>query len=200
MARYTGPKHRIARRLGVNVLEKTTGTLQRKLNIPPGLHGTKRRRKLSEFGIQLKEKQKAKAVYGLLEKQFKNLVKKAQEKKGDTGEMLISMLETRLDNLVYRLGFANTRFMARQLVGHGHINVDGKKVSIPSYQVKEGQVIALSSKMIKNPQIAKLLEEEIVVVPFIDKKAHAGKLLRMPNRSDVEVLFDTQLIVEYYSR
>ncbi len=200
MARYTGPKHRIARKLGVNVIEKTTGTLQRKLMTPPGLHGSKRKRKLSEFGIQLKEKQKAKAVYGLLERQFRNLVKNVQERKGDTGEMLISMLETRIDNLVYRLGLAKTRYMARQLVSHGHITVDGKKVTIPSFQVKEGQVIALSPKMIKNPQIVKLLEEETIIVPYIEKKVGAGKLLRMPKRSDVEVLFDTQLIVEYYSR
>lgn len=200
MARYTGPKHKIARRLGINVLEKTTGSLMRRLNVLPGVHGAKRKRKLSEFGVQLKEKQKAKAVYGLLERQFKNLVKNVQEKKGDTGEMLISMLETRLDNLVYRLGFAKSRFMARQLVGHGHITVDGKKLSIPSFQVKVGQVIALAPKIIKNVQVAKLLEEENILVPFIEKKASAGKLISMPKRGEVEVPFDTQLIVEYYSR
>ncbi len=200
MARYTGPKHKIARRLGINVLEKTTGTLARRLNVPPGVHGMKRKRKLSEYGIQLKEKQKAKAVYGLLEKQFKNLVKNVQEKKGDTGEMLISQLETRLDNIVYRLGFAKTRFMARQLVGHGHIMLDGKKVNIPSIQIEEGQIVTVNPKMLKNVQIAKLLEEETVVVPYLEKKAAVGRLLRLPKRGDVDVPFDTQLIVEYYSR
>lgn len=200
MARYTGAKHRIARKFGINVLEKTTGTLQRRLHVPPGVHGGKRKRKLSEFGIQLKEKQKVKAVYGLLEKQFRNLVKSVQEKKGDTGELLISRLETRLDNLVYRLGFAKTRYMSRQLVGHGHITIDGKKISIPSFQVKEGQVIAITPKMLQNHQLIKLLKEESVIVSFLERKGGAGKLIRLPKRSDVDVPFDTQLIVEYYSR
>src|SRR3989338_4955126 len=116
MARYTGPKHKLARRVGVNVLDKTSNSLMRRLNTPPGVHGAKRKRRLSEFGLQLKEKQKAKSIYGILEKQFKKLVETVQKKRGDTGELLISLLETRLDNIVYRLGFAKTRFMARQLV------------------------------------------------------------------------------------
>ena len=120
MARYTGPKHKLARREGVNILDKTSASLQRRLNVPPGIHGAKRKRKLSEYGHQLREKQKLKATYGLMEKQLNRLVKYVQKKKGDTGEMLISFLETRLDNIVYRLGFAKTRFQARQFVSHGH--------------------------------------------------------------------------------
>lgn len=200
MAKYTGPKHRIARRLGVNILDKTSASLQRRLSVTPGVHGAKRKKKLSEFGQQLVEKQKAKAMYGILERQFKTLVQSLQEQKGETGELIVSSLETRLDNIVYRLGFAKTRYMARQIVGHGHIVVNGKKVTIPSYAVKEGDVISISDKMQKNVQITKLLEEEKVILPFLEKKGPVGKLVRMPKTADVEVPFNTQLIIEYYSR
>ncbi len=197
MARYTGPKHRLARKEGINVLDKTSGSLQRRLNIPPGVHGKKRKKTLSEFGQQLREKQRAKSVYGLLEKQFKLLVQNVQNRKGDTGELLISFLETRLDNLVYRLGFAKTRYQARQFVGHGHIVVNGKKVTVPSYHVSEGDTVALSTKMQKMLDEA---EEEENMLPFLTKEKGVGTLIRMPKRDDVVVLFDTQLIIEYYSR
>lgn len=200
MARYTGSKHKLARREGVNILEKTSASLQRRLNIPPGVHGKKLKRRLSEFGLQLREKQKAKAVYGLLEKQFSNLVKTVQKKKGETGELIIELLETRLDNIVYRLGFAKTRFMARQLVSHGHILVNGKKLTIPSYEVKQKDVISLSSKISQNPHVLKLLEEKVEVLPFLERKAAVGTLKRMPTRADIQVPFDIQLIIEYYSR
>ncbi|OGH23786.1 MAG: 30S ribosomal protein S4 [Candidatus Levybacteria bacterium RIFCSPHIGHO2_02_FULL_42_12] len=200
MARYTGPKHRLARREGVNILEKTSASLQRRLTVPPGVHGRRRRRRLSEFGQQLREKQKAKATYGMLEKQFSRLVKTVQQKRGDTAEMILGLLETRLDNIVYRLNFAKTRFMARQLVSHGHTLVDGKKVTIPSYQVKEGSIISLSSKMGKNSLVVKLIEENLPILPFLEREATFGKLVRMPTLADVQVLFDMQLIIEYYSR
>jgi len=200
MARYTGPKHKLARREGVNVLDKTSASLQRRLTITPGVHGAKRKKKLSEFGIQLREKQKAKVMYGILEKQFKNLVQKLQKQKGETGELLIQLLETRLDNIVYRLGFAKTRFQARQLVSHGHVTLNGKKMTIPSHQVKEGDIIAIAPKMQKNVQVLKLMEEEKVILPFLEKKGTVGKLTKMPKRDDIEVPFSTQLIVEYYSR
>ncbi len=202
MAKYTGPKHKLARREGFNILGKESKSLQRRLNVPPGgLHGRKTKRRLSEYGEQLREKQKAKTIYGLLEKQFKNLVKKVRSKKGETGEMLISLLETRLDNVVYRLGFAKTRYMARQLVSHGHICVNGKKVDIASYQVKTDDVISISPKIQQNPQILKLLEEKDVnILPFLKREGPSGKLIRMPVRSEIEVPFDLQLIVEYYSR
>jgi small subunit ribosomal protein S4 len=197
MARYTGPKHRLARKEGINVLDKTSASLQRRLNVLPGVHGKKRKKTLSEFGHQLREKQRAKAVYGLLEKQFKNLVQKIQEQKGETGEMILQALETRLDNLVYRLGFAQTRYQARQFVGHGHILVNGKKVTIPSYAVKQGDTISLSAKMQKM-----IVEEKegSVLLPFLEKDKSMGKLARMPKREDLQIPFDTQLIIEYYSR
>ncbi len=201
MARYTGPKHRLARREGVNVLDKTSQSLQRRLNVPPGIHGRKRKKRLSEYGTQLREKQKAKAVYGLLEKQFKKLVQTVQKRKGETGEMIVSLLETRLDNLVYRLGFARSRTMARQFVSHGHVFVNGKKINIPSYQVKVDDVITISATIQKNPQIIELLnDKEIKILPFIKKQGVSGKLIRMPKKEDLEVPFDLQLIIEYYSR
>ena len=200
MARYTGPKHKLARREGVNILDKPANSLLRRLNVPPGLHGHKRHRRLSEYGQQLREKQKTKAMYGILEKQFRRMIDTVSSKKGDTGELLIALLETRLDNVVYRLGFAKTRFMARQLVSHGHVLVNGKKISIPSYQVMAGDVVALSGKMQKNPQVLTLFEEQLAVLPFLKKEGAAGKLVRMPKRDDVEVPFSTQQIIEYYSR
>jgi small subunit ribosomal protein S4 len=200
MARYTGPKHKIARREGVNLLDKTSASLQRRLNIPPGVHGRKRKRRLSEYGLQLREKQKAKAIYGMLEKQFRRLVDTVSRQKGDTEELLLSLLETRLDNVVYRLGFAKTRYMSRQMVTHGHVKVNGKKMSIPSYQVKEKDVIGVSDKMQKNPDIMKLMSEEQNILPFLSKDGNQGKLVRLPKREDIEVPFNTRQIIEYYSR
>ena len=200
MAHYTGPKHKLARREGVNVLEKTSASLMRRLNTPPGVHGKKKKRRPSEFGIQLREKQKAKAVYGLLEKQFKRLVDHVSKQKGDTEELLLSLLERRLDNIVYRLGFAKTRFMARQLVSHGHIRVNDKKMSIPSYEVKAGDIITLGAKMQKNALVLKTLEETKETVGFLEKKGGAGILLKMPSPADIQPLFNTRQIIECYSR
>ena len=199
MARYIGPKHKLARREGVNILDKTSSSLQRRLNIPPGQHGRRRKKRLSEFGQQLREKQKAKFVYGIMEKQFKNLFKAVEKKKGETDENLISLLETRLDNLVYRLGFSKSRFMARQMVSHGHVLVNGKRLNIPSYQVKLEDVISLSPKMQRNPKILESIQES-QTRPFLKREGASGKLTRIPKREDVEVPFDTQLIIEYYSR
>ncbi len=199
MARYTGPKHKLARREGVNILNKTSNSLARRLNVPPGVHGKKRTKKLSEYGTQLREKQKAKRSYGLLEKQFSNLVKNMQKKKGETGELLIAYLETRLDNVVYRLGFANSRAMARQMVVHGHVRVNDQKINIPSYHVKENDIITLSVKFQTNPSILQQ-EQESQILPFLTREGLSGKLLRMPKREDIEVPFSTQQIIEYYSR
>ena len=201
MARYTGPKHKLARREGVNILDKTSQSLQRRLNVPPGIHGRKRKRRLSEYGTQLREKQKAKTSYGLLEKQFKKLVQSVQKRKGETGEMIVALLETRLDNVVYRLGFAKSRNMARQFVNHGHILVNGKTVNIPSYQVKVDDVVSISPKVQKNPSVAELLgDKDLQILPFIKREGVSGKLLRMPKKEDLEVPFNLQLIIEYYSR
>lgn len=200
MARYRGPKHKLARREGINLLDKQSASLQKRLTIKPGIHGGKRARKLSEFGLQLREKQKAKNMYGVLEKQFSNMVADVQKAKGDTSEQIVARLEQRLDNVIYRLGFTKSRFMARQFVSHGHVLVNGKKLTIPSYVVKEGDVVELGAKIIKNPDVVKLLAEEKVVLPFLERKGHVGKLVRNPKREDVEVPFDVQMIIEYYSR
>ncbi|HZJ18257.1 MAG TPA: 30S ribosomal protein S4 [Patescibacteria group bacterium] len=201
MARYTGPKHRLARKVGVNILDKSSASLQRRLNITPGVHGKKRKRRLSEYGLQMKEKQKAKIMYGLMERQLKNLVKKVQTKRGDTGEMIFSLLETRLDNLVYRLGFAKTRFNARQFTSHGHILVNGKKVNIPSYQVRVDDEISVSDKIKDNPQLITASEEkEGNIMPFLKRNKLSGKLIRTPKKDDLELPFNIQLIIEYYSR
>ncbi|MBI2421127.1 MAG: 30S ribosomal protein S4, partial [Candidatus Levybacteria bacterium] len=194
------PKHKLARREGVNILDKSSQSLVRRLNIPPGVHGRKRKKRLSEFGVQIREKQKAKATYGLLEKQFHNLFKKVERQKKETGELLIALLETRLDNMIYRLGFANTRAMARQLVSHGHVLVNGKKLTIPSYQVRLDDIVSISPKIQKNSQIEKSLEERKDTLSFIKREGLSGKLVRMPEKEDVEVPFNVQLIIEYYSR
>lgn len=200
MARYTGPKHKLARREGVNVLDKTSNSLARRLNIPPGQHARKRKKRISEYGAQLREKQKAKVAYGLLEKQFKKLFQYAETQKDETGELLVALLETRLDNVVYRLGFSRSRAGARQLVSHGHILVNDKKINIPSYQLKADDIVSVSTKSQANPLILQAMEEKKEFVSYVVRKGASGKLLRMPKKEDIEVPFNTQLIVEYYSR
>ncbi len=200
MARYTGPKHKLVRREGVNILDKTSASLQRRLNIPPGQHGRKRKKRLSEYGEQLREKQKAKAMYGLFEKQFKKLFRDVEKQRGETGELFVAMLETRLDNIVYRLGFSRSRAGARQLVSHGHVLVNDKRVNIPSYQVKVDDVLTIDQKSSKNLLVAQAIEERKELLPFIERKGMVGKLSRLPEKDDVEVPFNTQLIIEYYSR
>lgn len=200
MGRYTGPKHRLARKEGINVLDKTSASLQRRLNIPPGQHARKRKKRLSEYGGQLREKQKAKSTYGLMEKQFKKLFKYAENQGGETGELLVALLETRLDNLSYRLGFAASRAGARQLVSHGHVLVNGKKVNIPSYIVKVDDVVTLSAKAQKNPAVLQAMEDKKEFLPYVVREGASGKLTRMPKKEDLEVPFNTQLIIEYYSR
>ncbi len=201
MARYTGPKHKLARREGVNLMDKSSASLARRLMIKPGVHGAKRsRRRLSEYGIQLREKQKAKAIYGVLEKQFKRLVTRLENEKGDTSELMLSLLETRLDSLVYRLGFAKTRFQARQFVSHGHVLINGKKVSIPSYQVAVSDKIEIDATIQKNPDVMAILAEKAELLSFIEREGTVGKLIRMPKKDDITVPFNTQQIIEYYSR
>ncbi len=200
MARYTGPKHKLARREGVNVLDKTSNSLARRLNIPPGQHARKRKKRISEYGAQLREKQKAKVAYGILEKQFKKLFQYAETQKDETGELLVALLETRLDNVVYRLGFSKSRAGARQLVSHGHVLVNDKKINIPSYQLKADDIVSINAKSQTNPLILQAMEEKKDFVPYVERKGSVGKLLRMPKKEDLEVPFNTQLIIEYYSR
>lgn len=196
MARYTGPKHRLARLEGVNILEKTSNSLERRLNIIPGIHGKRGRRKVSEYGLQLREKQKLKRIYGLLEKQFRKYVSQAQKSKANTENILVELLETRLDNMVYRAGLAKSRTHARQLVSHGHALVNGKKINIPSYAVKEGDEIALDAKMIKFVEE----KEDYATLPFILREKSSAKLVRMPKSEEVPNPVDYQLVIEFYSR
>lgn len=200
MARYTGPKRRLSRREGLPLFTKDIKALERKGALPPGQHGLRGRRRLSEYGLQLREKQKAKRFYGVLEKQFKRLMMQASKVKGATGLSLLQTLETRLDNVVFRLGFAKSRPQARQMVSHGHIKVMDKKMTIPSYTVKVGQTIAISDELSDNTQVKKSLEEVETLPQWLDRKATVGKVLRLPNRDEMEQSIDEQLIVEYYSR
>lgn len=203
MARYTGPKNRLARREGMDLGLKAGGALklQRRLTVPPGQHGQRGKRKVSEYGLQLREKQKVKRIYGVLEKQFSRYMVQASKQKGATGETLIMFLERRLDNVLYRLQLAQTRAQARQFVVHGHILVDGKKVNIPSYLIKNDQTITVSTKALTNPIIQTLLDEKSPVLPkWLERKAAVGHVIRFPQRQDVETDINEQLIVEYYSR
>lgn len=202
MARYTGPKHRLARREGYNVLGKVSASLERRLNQTPGQHGPKgSRRKVSEYGQQLREKQKVRRIYGVLERQFVNYMKEAQKQKGETGTVLLSLLEKRLDNVLYRLKIAKTRNLARQLVSHGHVQINSKRVNIPSYQVRIGEVITLSTKATNMPDVKKALDEKEFTVPsWLERKGPAGTIKSGPRREDVDAAINEQLIVEYYSR
>ena len=201
MARYTGPKSRIARRFGEAIFGPDKVLSKR--NFPPGQHGNNRRKKTSEYGVMLAEKQKAKYTYGVLEKQFRNMFEKAARTSGITGEILLQNLECRLDNVVYRLGIAPTRAAARQLVGHKHIIVDGEVVNIPSYAVKPGQIIGVLEKSKSLEVIANALAGfNHSKYPWIewDENTKSGKLLHKPERADIPENIKEQLIVELYSK
>ena len=201
MARFIGPKTKVARKFGEAIYGPDK--VFEKKNYPPGQHGANRRKKTSEYGTQLKEKQKAKYTYGLLERQFSNLFKRAQRTKGVTGEVLLGFLESRLDNVVYRLGIAPTRAAARQLVGHRHITVDGDVVNIPSYSVKAGQVIGVREKSKSLEVIASSLAcSNAQRYSWIEWDRHSmtGKFLNMPERSDLPENIKEQLIVDLYSK
>lgn len=201
MARYTGPKDRLSRREAFDLFGKG-GKLTR-LNVPPGVHGPKgQMRRVSQYGMQLREKQKTKRFYGVLEKQFRRYVDEALKSKGNTGEALLSLLERRLDNVVYRLGFAPTRPAARQLVSHAQVFVNGKKVNIASYSVRAGETISLTATAMEIPSVKKLLEGgvEAKTPDWLERKAAVGKMKKNPTIDDVPEPISTQDIVEYYSR
>ena len=201
MARYIGPKSRIARRFGEAIFG--ADKVLSKRNFPPGQHGNSRRRKSSEYGVMLAEKQKAKYTYGVLEKQFRNLFDKAARQAGITGELLLQALECRLDNVVYRLGIAPTRAAARQLVNHKHITVDGKVVNIASFSVKPGQIVGVRERSKSLEVIADALAGfNHSKYPWIewDESAKAGKLLHKPERANIPENIKEQLIVELYSK
>ena len=202
MARYTGPKHKHCRAEGVALCNSPKCPVIRKNAARPGEHGQKGRRKPSEFGIQLREKQKAKRMYGIYERQFKKYYFLASRKKEATGEALLQILETRLDNVIFRLNLAKSRQQARQLVSHGHVQVNGQKVTIPSFNVKIGDVIALSAKASNLNFIKKLQEEtkDEKLPQWLIKKATVGKIVAMPKKEDIGIDINENLIVEYYSR
>ncbi len=201
MARYTGPNSKIARNYGEHYFGEDI--VLAKKNYAPGQHGQNKRRKTSEYGVQLREKQKAKYTYGVLERQFRNLFEKASRMKGITGELLLQLLESRLDNVVYRLGIAPTRAAARQVVLHRHITVNGDVVNIPSYQVKPGDIVAVREKAKSLEVIADALAGfNHSKYPWIewDESAKAGRFLHVPTREDIPENIKEQLIVELYSK
>ena len=203
MARFTGPKAKVARRYGV-ALFGPSKALERK-NYPPGMHGPKgSRRKQSEFAIALGEKQKLRFQYGLMERQFRRYFETALAKRGVTGETLLQLLETRLDNVVYRLGFANTRRAARQLVSHGHVAVNNRKVNVSSFNVKPGDAITVRDNPKSRQLAARFLElTQIHPVPdwlTLNREGFSGQVARVPSREEIAPIVNEQLIVELYSR
>ena len=208
MARYRGPREKLERRLGVDLGLKGERRLAGKSALekrpyPPGQHG-QRRTKISEYGLQLREKQKAKFMYGVSEKQFRSIFKEANRLEGNTGELLVQLLEQRLDNVVYRMGFATTRAFARQLVNHGHILVDGRRVDIPSYRVQPGQKVEVREKSKNNPQIQRAMEltnqTGLVEWVDVDKDKLFGIFTRIPEREEISIPVEERLIVELYSK
>jgi small subunit ribosomal protein S4 len=201
MARYIGPKTKIARKFGEPIYGPDK--YFEKKNYPPGQHGANRRKKTSEYGVQLKEKQKAKYTYGILEKQFRNIFEKANRSKGITGEVLLSLLESRLDNVVFRMGLAPTRAGARQLVSHRHITVDGAVVNIPSYTLKAGQLVGVREKSKSLEAITtSLANTSVHKYSWLEFDQHSmiGKFLNAPERSEIPENIKEQLIVELYSK
>ena len=206
MARYTAANCRLCRREGQKLFLKgercySTKCALEKRNFPPGQHG-QGIKKVSEYGLQLREKQKTKRFYGLQETQFRNLFDKAERKKGITGENLLILLETRLDNVVFRLGFASSRKEARQLVTHGHFTVNGKKVNIPSYEVKAGDVIAVKEKSQSSPKFKEIKDMTITVPSWVtvDVQKLEGKVLNLPTRDEIDTPVAEHMIVELYSK
>ena len=199
MARYTGPAHRKSRRLGFSTLESGKDL---KRPYAPGQHGQGRRKKVSEYGIQLEEKQKLRFTYGLTEKQFRRTFDKAAKMKGIKGENFLRLLESRLDNVVFRMGLAATRRGARQIVNHGHILVDGNSVDIPSYSVKPGSVISVKEKSLNHPAMKQAIENTLARPAYVDfdPKKMSGTYIRYPERSELHADINESLIVEFYSR
>ncbi len=208
MARYTGPSCRLCRREGMKLYLKGERCYTEKCAIDrrayaPGQHG-KSRKKVSEYGLQLREKQKAKRIYGVLERQFRRYFETADKQKGVTGENLLRILETRLDNVVYRIGFASSRAEARQLINHGHFTVNGKKVDIASYEVRVGETIAVkddSKKLDKFKELAEFAAEK-TVPPWleVDSEAMEARVIALPSREDIDIPIEEHLIVELYSK
>ena len=209
MATYRGPVCRLCRREGLKLYLKGERCFKEscaieKRNFPPGQHGKNRRSKISGYGLQLREKQKVRSIYGVLERQFQNYFEKASRQKGVTGENLLTMLERRLDNAVYRLGFASSRAQSRQLVGHGHILVNSSKVNIPSFQIQQGDIVSVKEKSQKVSNIAAAVEmvggRGIPDWLELDSLNYSGKVLTLPKRDNVNLPVQERMIVEFYSK
>ena len=202
MARYTDPRVRISRRFGIPIFGPTK-YLERR-NYGPGVHGPKSRRKTTEYGEGLIEKQKLKYYYGLLERQFRGVYEKALRRRGVTGEQMLQILETRLDNVVFHLGFGNTRASARQMVGHGHVLVNGRKASIPSYALKVNDVVTIKNNNVSRQLATKNLEVSASrAVPdwmTLNKEELKGTVMRIPTRQEIQPIANEQAVVEFYSR
>lgn len=209
MARYTGPVCRLCRRAGEKLFLKGERCLTPKCAIekrsnPPGQHGASRRRRVSEHGVQLKEKKRARSIYGVLERQFYSYYEEASRKSGVTGEHLLQFLERRLDNVVYRLGFAESRAQARQTIRHRHMTVNGRRVDIPSFRVKEGDVIGWTERA-RNTELYKIIVADLRRKPLpkwlsLDAEAVTGKVEALPEPSEMDVKVDDRMIVEFYAR
>lgn len=199
MVRAHGPKHKISRRFGIDIYGTGGAALQRRLAAPPGVVRGRRRRP-SDYAVQLLEKQKAKAIYGLAETQFRRYFTQAVRQPGNTGVNLLRLLERRLDNVVYRLGFARSRPMARQLVGHGHVLVNGRRVTIPSYLVRPGDALALSQTASEMPTVIEELDAKRPLLRWLERQDTAGRVLQLPSREDMDLPVNEQLIVAFYSR
>ena len=201
MSRYTGPKNKLARKVGEDLgLRSNAVKVAKRLSLRPGQHGAKGRRKVSDYGVQLKEKQKMKYMYGVTEKQLRGLYSEAANSTLATGEQLLSFLERRLDNVIYRLGWAPTRASARQLVAHGHVSVEGKKVTIPSYRVSVEEVVTMTTRGLEIPSVAALIKEDGALAAWLQKKHAVAKIARLPERSDIMETITEQLVVEYFTR
>lgn len=199
MAKYVGPKDKLSRRENFDIF--SAGAKLTRLNVPPGVHGPKGTRGSSQYGRQLREKQKVKRIYGVLEKQFRKYVEDAFRAKGNTGEAILMSLEKRLDNVIYRLGFAPSRPSARQMVSHGHVLVNGKKVNIPSYKLVVGDTVSIDSTAFSIPEVKKATEEKDIKLPaWLERKALVGKVSATPKREDITEPISEMDIVEFYSR
>ncbi len=202
MARYTGPRVRISRRFGLPIFGPTK-YLERR-NYGPGVHGPKSRRKHTDYGLGLIEKQKLRYYYGLLERQFRGVYERALKRRGVTGEQMLQILETRLDNVIYHLGFANTRAAARQLVSHGHVRVNGRKVNIPSFALKVNDIVDIKDSSVSRQLATKNLETAASrAVPDwlqLTKESFKGQIMRIPTRDEINPIANEQAVVEFYSR
>jgi small subunit ribosomal protein S4 len=203
MARYTGSNHKLSRREGVNLTGTRSRSLEQRLNVQPGGRRRMPQRRMSDYGRQLREKQKLKRYFGMLEKQFRNTFEQAQKSKEPTGEALVRLLESRLDNVVYRLGFTPTKPMARQLVNHGHVLVNDKRVTIPSYRIKPGDTVRLRSKAHEIPAVIEALEDSSSTIPsWLSREGNSpsGRVVTEPNPEELTLPVDIEQIIAFYAR